>query len=91
MLSSPRRILIATDFSAGSDEALTQAIALAKQPHAELEIVYVMRARDTGAELVVGTHSRTGLAHMLLGSVAEKIVRRSTCPVLTVPFSKKAA
>ncbi len=150
MKSSPRRILVATDFSAGSDEALTEAIGLAKQSNAELEIVYVLelgveefpfgltyygsdrggvvaqidralaeradhakkagiacrtnmlegsaaievvrRAREAGAELVVvGTHGRTGLAHILLGSVAEKIVRHSTCPVLTVPFSKKAA
>jgi nucleotide-binding universal stress UspA family protein len=41
--------------------------------------------------IVVGTHGRRGLAHVLLGSVAEKVVHRSTCPVLTIPFSKKAA
>lgn len=35
--------------------------------------------------VVVGTHGRTGLAHMLLGSVAEKLVRLSPVPVLTVP------
>lgn len=34
--------------------------------------------------LVVGTHGHTGLAHLLMGSVAEKLVRLSTCPVLTV-------
>ncbi|HWL09340.1 MAG TPA: universal stress protein [Planctomicrobium sp.] len=34
--------------------------------------------------IIVTTHGRTGLAHVLLGSVAEKIVRRSPCPVLTV-------
>jgi universal stress protein A len=34
--------------------------------------------------LVLGTHGRTGLSHMLLGSVAEKVVRRARCPVLTV-------
>jgi len=50
------------------------------------------RARDIGAEvIVVGTHGRTGLAHAMLGSVAERIVRRASCPVLTVPFSKRAA
>ena len=31
---------------------------------------------------VVGTHGRTGLAHALLGSVAEKVVRHAPCPVL---------
>jgi universal stress protein A len=35
--------------------------------------------------VVVGTHGRTGLAHVLLGSVAEKLVRLSPVPVLTVP------
>jgi nucleotide-binding universal stress UspA family protein len=34
--------------------------------------------------VVVGTHGRTGLRHALLGSVAERVVRRVTCPVLTV-------
>jgi nucleotide-binding universal stress UspA family protein len=32
--------------------------------------------------IVMGTHSRTGLQHMLLGSVAEKVVRLAPCPVL---------
>jgi len=35
--------------------------------------------------VVVGTHGRTGLAHVLLGSVAEKLVRLSRIPVITVP------
>lgn len=34
--------------------------------------------------IVLGTHGRQGLAHLLLGSVAEKVVRRSPVPVLTV-------
>lgn len=34
--------------------------------------------------IVLGTHGRTGLSHLLLGSVAEKTVRMATCPVLTV-------
>jgi universal stress protein A len=34
--------------------------------------------------LVLGTHGRTGFSHALLGSVAEKVVRRAPCPVLTV-------
>jgi universal stress protein A len=149
-MSSERWILVAVDFSTGSDEALTQAITLAKQVHADLELVYVLeagvdvflagftafdsdqvdlhahierelanraarareqgiacrtlvlegnpsvevtrRAREIEPELVVvGTHGRTGLSHVLLGSVAERIVQRSICPVLTVPYSKKAA
>jgi nucleotide-binding universal stress UspA family protein len=42
-------------------------------------------AKDMGADLVVmGTHGRRGLAHILLGSVAEYVVRTSPQPVLTV-------
>lgn len=35
--------------------------------------------------VVLSTHGRTGLAHLLLGSIAEKLVRLSPVPVLTVP------
>jgi nucleotide-binding universal stress UspA family protein len=39
----------------------------------------------TKAELIVmGTHGRHGIGRLLLGSVAEKVVRHATCPVLTV-------
>ena len=42
-------------------------------------------ATEHGIDLVVvATHGRTGLSHMLLGSVAEKIVRTAPCPVLTI-------
>ena len=34
--------------------------------------------------IVMGTHGRTGLSHILLGSVAERVVRKAPCPVLTV-------
>jgi len=43
------------------------------------------RASESGADLIVmGTHGRTGFRHVLLGSVAERVVRRAPCPVLTV-------
>jgi nucleotide-binding universal stress UspA family protein len=42
-------------------------------------------AKETGADLIViGTHGRRGVRHALLGSVAEKLVQRGPCPVLTV-------
>jgi len=34
--------------------------------------------------IVIATHGRTGLAHVVMGSVAENVVRRAPCPVLTV-------
>ena len=34
--------------------------------------------------IVIGTHGRSGLPHALLGSVAEKVVRTASCPVLTI-------
>ena len=37
--------------------------------------------------IVMGTHGRTGVEHLLLGSVAERVVRLSPCPVLTVRLS----
>lgn len=41
---------------------------------------------DSNVDLIVlPTHGKTGLVHMLFGSVAEKVVRRSPCPVLTLP------
>ncbi len=42
-------------------------------------------AREVGASMIVmGTHGRRGLSHAILGSVAEKVVRASEIPVLTV-------
>ncbi len=41
-------------------------------------------AREHADLIVMGTHGRTGLAHVVLGSVTEKIVRHSLVPVLTV-------
>ncbi|MHB8091085.1 MAG: universal stress protein [Syntrophales bacterium] len=46
-------------------------------------------AKKEGIDIVVvGTHGRTGLKHAVLGSVAEKIVRQSSVPVLVVPGKK---
>jgi nucleotide-binding universal stress UspA family protein len=56
------------------------------------EIVNI--ARDKHCDLIVmGTHGRTGLGRLLMGSVAELVVRRAACPVLTVktPLITEAA
>jgi universal stress protein A len=145
-LRSVKRILVPTDFSDPSAEALATAITLAQQAGAVVDLVHVAveasfalpppvdvasvpvdmarvmeratevlafeeqrvraaglrcetamligrpdseivaRASATAAELIVmGTHGRSGLAHALLGSVAERVVQHSPCPVLIVP------
>jgi nucleotide-binding universal stress UspA family protein len=48
-----------------------------------LEIINT--AQSEGADLIVmGTHGRSGLAHVLMGSVAERVVNKAHCPVLTI-------
>jgi universal stress protein A len=145
-LRSVKRILVPTDFSDPSAEALATAMTLAKGAGATVDLVHVaveasfampppidvatvpidmakvmervtdglraeeQRVRDAGlgvetamlvgrpdaeivaratathADLIVmGTHGRSGLAHALLGSVAERVVQHAQCPVLIVP------
>jgi nucleotide-binding universal stress UspA family protein len=48
-----------------------------------VEIVRYAKAHDIDL-IVIGTHGRGPIAHMLMGSVAEKVVRKAPCPVLTV-------
>ena len=54
----------------GEDQAATAIVHQAKHMKADM--------------IVIGTHGRSGLPHMLLGSVAEKVVRTASCPVLTI-------
>lgn len=80
------------------EEAKRQMAHLRERfPYARTEIregsprpVIVQEALDLKADLVVmGTHGRSGLAHLLIGSVAEHVVRHSQVPVLTVPLKEK--
>ena len=42
-------------------------------------------AKEEQADMIViGSHGRSGLSHVLIGSVAEKVVRHASCPVLVV-------
>jgi len=45
----------------------------------------IRKAEETSTSLIVlGTHGRTGLDHLIFGSTAERVVRSATCPVLTI-------
>jgi nucleotide-binding universal stress UspA family protein len=143
-VSAIRKILVPTDFSPASDEAIDVALSIAKLASAEilLQHVYqlptyafpdgvvvatpdvmgdilssikrhmdaaegrvraagvkVSKVTDEGAAwseivrraekekydlIVMGTHGRAGLAHLFLGSVAERVIRKAPCPVVTV-------
>lgn len=54
-----------------------------------VEIIDYVKDKDIDL-VVMGTHGRSGLEHILIGSVAEKVVRKSPCPVLTVRPKNKA-
>lgn len=121
-----RNILVATDFSPFSDQAIRAALALARHFGATLHLLHVVHhaaeraaaldrlgalaeaqadgvpftasvavgrpapeivryaAREQMDLIVVGTHGRTGLAHAVMGSVAEAVVRTALCQVLTI-------
>lgn len=47
--------------------------------------IIVDTATEKGSDLIVmGTHGRTGFAHLMLGSVAERVLRSAPCPVMAV-------
>jgi nucleotide-binding universal stress UspA family protein len=85
-----------------SDEALTRLRDLVPEAYRDtwkVEVAIgrpadtiVRLARERKADLIVmATHGRTGLEHMVLGSVAEKVVRLAPCPVLTIKHTAHPA
>lgn len=76
----------------GSEEAKLEAV----KPTKDVRFVHKFIVGSPGDELVsyageekidlivMGTHGRTGLGRLLMGSVAEGVVRRAPCPVLTI-------
>jgi universal stress protein A len=56
-----------------------------KATHTEI----INYAKENKIDLIVmATHGRTGLSHLLIGSIAERVVRECPCPILTVPALK---
>ncbi len=69
----------------GTKEIGTQAPWTAEVVFGPAYLAITDAAQRHGADLIVlATHGRTGLVHLLLGSVAERVARMATCPVLTV-------
>jgi nucleotide-binding universal stress UspA family protein len=72
-----RELLVDSD---GSGPATTSAIRTGSPAYAIVDY-----AQEHGIDLIVmGTHGRGALAHVVMGSVAERVVRFAPCPVLTI-------
>ena len=88
---------IQEELTTRAEENLAERIKLLKQDvpnikvrttlrHGEVhEVTMECAEQEEAGMIVMGTHGHTGITHALLGSTAEKIVRLSKCPVLTVP------
>jgi nucleotide-binding universal stress UspA family protein len=101
----PEGLSLTTDFAgqieAVNSKALEGVVLRARRPGIEVDSMLrqgtvwseiAAAAVATSADLIViGTHGRRGLAHALLGSVAEKVVRTAPCPVLTIHGPKGAS
>ena len=76
-----RRLQAVVVDSDNSGPRITSAVRVGGSP--ALEIVEYAKTSDIGL-IVMGTHGRGALAHFVMGSVAERVVRLAPCPVLTV-------
>ena len=80
LLADIRRQLATRTTDAGLGKVTTEVLTGAPAAQAIVEA-----AKQNRCDLVVmGTHGRHGMAHLLLGSVAERVVRTALCPVLVV-------
>jgi nucleotide-binding universal stress UspA family protein len=84
----------------GYEEA-EERLAKLQAPYSSVQMKRLIREGEVAGEIltlakegpcdliVMGTHGRTGLSRLLMGSVAEEVVRKARCPVLTVktPFA----
>jgi len=79
-----------------AEERLNKLAEKVQKDHPQVKVEKVLRfgiafleiirfAKEEDIDLIVmSSHGRTGLTHMLLGSTTEKVVRKAPCPVLTV-------
>jgi nucleotide-binding universal stress UspA family protein len=86
-LDPPGRAAVQSELREFVDEVDTEGITLTTTLFEGDAVTRILdRANDWNADLIVmGTHGRTGFERLLLGSVTEKILRKCSCPVLTVP------
>lgn len=68
------------------DKEWGEGITVVREAMDGIAFIEIARyAKDKSIDLIVmGTHGYTGLTHLVMGSVAEKVVRKAPCPVLTV-------
>lgn len=66
-----------------AERAALKATLVTRLGHPYLEILRYADEQKAGL-IVMGTHGRGPLGHMVMGSVAERVVRKAACPVLTV-------
>ena len=73
------------NFGLGLDlpKYISESKAAAVEGFPKVEIIRYARKQEIDL-IVLSTHGRTGLSHVLMGSVAETVVRTAPCPVLTV-------
>ncbi|MBR9976808.1 MAG: universal stress protein [Bacteroidetes bacterium] len=63
-----------------------RAIVRAGKPFVEI----IQAAKDEKADLIIiATHGHSGIEHVLFGSTAEKVIRKSSCPVLSIRSSER--
>jgi universal stress protein A len=80
ILADLRRQLVARTTASGHNDVTTEILT-----GAAAKTIVECATQQQCDLIVMGTHGRHGVAHLLMGSVAERVVRTAACPVLVVP------